>query len=43
MNFGFRISDFEFDACTAKNRHAGIVVRASRPHIADAGTVPFRS
>jgi len=26
-----------------KNRHAGIVVRASRPHIADAGQVPFRS
>jgi hypothetical protein len=26
-----------------KNIHAGIVVRASRPHIADAGQLPIQS
>ena len=31
------------DARTTKIHRAGIVVRASRPHIADVGPVPFRS
>jgi len=38
-----RIKSCGRDARTTKNRHDGIVVRASRPHIADAGLVPFRN